>query len=150
MKTSEKSDKILRGYKQYLILEKSLSPNTIDAYRKDLQKLLDYLKEEGKHYLDVKLEDFATFSAGLRDNSRIKMKLSGMRTSNEILLLAYAVDRLSVLIWQNTKDGQKGKNRPKSTADAILNGDMVKQHRTTGFDTPEAFMNAREKIIERR
>ena len=92
----------------------------------------------------------ALFSAGLRDNSRIKMKLSGMRTSNEILLLAYAVDRLSVLIWQNTKDGQKGKNRPKSIADAILNGDMVKQHRTTGFDTPEAFMNAREKIIERR
>ena len=35
-------------------------------------------------------------------------------------------------------------------ADAILNGDTVKQHRTTGFDTPEAFMNAREKIIERR
>lgn len=92
----------------------------------------------------------ALFSAGLRDNSRIKMKLSGMRTSNEILLLAYAVDRLSVLIWQNTKDGQKGKNRPKSIADAILNGDAVKQHRTTGFDTPEAFMNAREKIIERR
>ena len=92
----------------------------------------------------------ALFSAGLRDDSRIKMKLSGMRTSNEILLLAYAVDRLSVLIWQNTKDGQKGKNRPKSIADAILNGDTVKQHKTTGFDTPEAFMNAREKIIERR
>lgn len=28
-------------------------------------------------------------------------------------LLALAVDRLGVLIWQQTKDGRKGRNRPK-------------------------------------
>lgn len=92
----------------------------------------------------------ALFSAGLRDDSRIKMKISGAKANNELLLLAHAVDRLSILVWQNTKDGQKGKNRPKSIADAIINGDNIKHIKTSGYDTPDAFMAAYQTIIERR
>ena len=43
MKRTEKTDKILVKYKQYLKLEKSLSDNTVDAYLTDLDKLLAYL-----------------------------------------------------------------------------------------------------------
>lgn len=92
----------------------------------------------------------ALFAAGLRDNSRIKMKLSGSKVSNEILLLAHAVDRLSILIWQNTKDGQKGRNKPESIAERILFGDGKNRFKTNGFDTTEDFWKARAEIIERR
>jgi tyrosine recombinase XerD subunit len=34
-----KEDNIVRKYKNYLLLEKSLSPNSIDAYMTDLAKL---------------------------------------------------------------------------------------------------------------
>ena len=111
MKTSEKSDKILRGYNQYLILEKSLSPNTIDAYRKDLQKLLDYLKEEGKHYLDVKLEDLETFSAGLRDlgicpRSQARI-LSGVRSFYRYLILDEVLEADPTELLESPQTGRQ-------------------------------------------
>lgn len=91
----------------------------------------------------------AILASGLRDNSRIKMKLAGMKVSNELLLLAHAVDRLSVLIWQDTKDGMRGRNKPPSIAEKILYGDSNKKFKTDGFDTPDAFWETRRKILER-
>ena len=40
----------------------------------------------------------ALFSIGLRENSRIKMKISGMNYPLETILIACAVDRLSMLL----------------------------------------------------
>ena len=40
----EKRAVIIRKYQQYLKLEKALSPNTLDAYMTDLQKLLHFLE----------------------------------------------------------------------------------------------------------
>jgi integrase/recombinase XerD len=42
----EKRAVIIRKYQQYLRLEKALSPNTLDAYMTDLQKLLHFLEGE--------------------------------------------------------------------------------------------------------
>ena len=67
MKRTEKTDKILAKYKQYLKLEKSLSTNTVEAYLTDLDKLMAYLTLENLHPLEVTLEHLETFSAGLRD-----------------------------------------------------------------------------------
>ena len=67
MKSNENTDDILKRYKQYLRLEKSLSTHTVDAYFRDLEKLLDFLKEISIHYLDVELTHLETFSASLRD-----------------------------------------------------------------------------------
>ena len=36
----------LTGFQSYLILEKSLSKNSIDAYLRDVNKLIGYLEEE--------------------------------------------------------------------------------------------------------
>ena len=67
MKRTEKTDKILVKYRQYLKLEKSLSDNTVDAYLTDLDKLLAYLTLENINILDVRLENLEDFSAGLHD-----------------------------------------------------------------------------------
>lgn len=90
----------------------------------------------------------AILASGLRENSRIKMKLTGNNVSNELLLLAHAVDRLTLLVWQNTKDGQKGRNKPESIAERIIYGDQGKTFKTNAFASVEAFEEARRKIIE--
>lgn len=73
MKTDEKIDRkdknnqIIRRYKQYLLLEKSLSPNTQDAYLADLDKLLSFLLLEDIDIFEVTLAHLQSFAAGLHD-----------------------------------------------------------------------------------
>ena len=91
MKRTEKTDKILVKYKQYLKLEKSLSDNTVDAYLTDLDKLLAYLTLENINILDVRLEDLEDFSAGLHDigihpRSQARI-LSGIRSFYRFLIM---------------------------------------------------------------
>ncbi len=56
---------ILRRYNQYLKLEKSFSPNTVEAYKRDLDKFLDFIREENLSPFDVQLTDFQSFSSSL-------------------------------------------------------------------------------------
>ena len=91
MKRTEKTDKILVKYRQYLKLEKSLSDNTVDAYLTDLDKLLAYLTLENINILDVRLENLEDFSAGLHDigihpRSQARI-LSGIRSVYRFLIM---------------------------------------------------------------
>lgn len=98
MKTEEKSRNkeklvlIIRKYQQYLRLEKALSPNTLDAYLTDLEKLLHFLEGEEIDILDVTLDDLQRFSAGLHDigihpRSQARI-LSGIKSFFHFLVLA--------------------------------------------------------------
>ncbi len=58
---------VLRRYIQYLRLERSYTDNTLDAYVKDLQKLLNYYSDEGIDYRQVTLEQLDQFAGTLRD-----------------------------------------------------------------------------------
>lgn len=58
---------LVRKYKQYIRLERSYSPNTLDAYMTDLNKLLAYLTLEGIDPVDAKISDLRNFSMGLQD-----------------------------------------------------------------------------------
>ena len=91
MKSKANPDDILRKYNQYLKLEKSFSSHTIKAYLVDVDKLLQYLKEEDIHPFDATLEDLETFSATLRDlgiqpRSQARI-LSGIRSFYHFLIL---------------------------------------------------------------
>lgn len=61
----------------------------------------------------------ASFVIGLRDDSRLKMKLQNRKLSTENYLLAGIFDRLSLLVWSKTKDAMKGRNRPKLLLDLL-------------------------------
>ena len=63
----EQQETIVKRYVRYLKLERGLSANTLDAYQRDLEKLLAYLKRMEKHVVDVQLEDLQAFAAGLHD-----------------------------------------------------------------------------------
>lgn len=91
MKSKENPDKILKKYKQYLQLEKSLSPNTVHAYLADVNKLFQFLAEENIHPFDATLENLETFSASLRDvgiQARSQARiLSGIRSFYHYLIM---------------------------------------------------------------
>ncbi len=84
--------KILKEYRQYLRLERNLSPNTLEAYQSDLDKLLHYLDSEGIDILDTTTDNLQNFAAGLHDigihprsQSRI---ISGIRSFFRFLVIA--------------------------------------------------------------
>ena len=58
---------MLKRYRQYLLLEKSLSPNTLEAYMDDALKLLNYMDDCGTAIEDVTLDYLHEFSAAMAD-----------------------------------------------------------------------------------
>ena len=93
MGDSKKSTKnnIEQQFLRYLKLQRGLSPNTLDAYRRDGDQLLSFLEGSGTHVLDVRLEDLQQFAAGLHDigigpRSQCRI-LSGVRTFYRFLVL---------------------------------------------------------------
>ena len=75
---------MLRAYRRYLKLQRGYSANTLDAYERDVLKLLNYLEQADKAVLDVQLEDLQHFAAGLHDigiHARSQCRiLSGVRS----------------------------------------------------------------------
>ena len=75
---------IIRSYQRYLKLQRGYSPNTLDAYIRDLLKLINYLDAVDKHVLDVELSDLQHFAASLHDigiHARSQCRiLSGVRS----------------------------------------------------------------------
>ena len=68
METDKKTPtNIIRSYQRYLKLQRGYSPNTLDAYIRDLLKLINYLEDEDKRLEDVELSDLQHFAASLHD-----------------------------------------------------------------------------------
>ncbi len=77
----------------------------------------------------------ATLAKGLRDDSRIKMAISGLKVDIKALLLAHIADNTAITMWFHSEDGQKNQNRPPSMLKAIQG---VKTEEP-GFDSGEEF-----------
>ena len=87
----EQQETIVKRYVRYLKLERGLSANTLEAYQRDLEKLLAYLKRAERHVVDVQLEDLQTFAAGLHDigigpRSQCRI-LSGVRSFYHFMMV---------------------------------------------------------------
>ena len=88
---TKKGKSVVSGYRRYLRLQRNFSANTVDAYMRDLEKLLRYLDSEGIQAEEAKLDDLRHFAAGLHDigigpRSQCRI-LSGVRTFYRFLLL---------------------------------------------------------------
>ena len=88
----------------------------------------------------------AVFSCGLRDSSRIKMKLSDQQVPLNTLLLAGVNDKLNYLLWTKTKDGQKGRNAPTSILDSLIKQPQ-KEKKEIVFNSGEDFEEMKQKLI---
>ncbi len=99
------------------------------------------------YYKRLPLQLIAVFSCGLRENSRIKMKLSQQTASIDTMLLAGISDKLGILLWAQTKDGQKGKNRPISILEKVLNLPK-KRKEEVAFASGEEFESTRNLLLQ--
>lgn len=81
---NKKASNLVAAYRRYMKLERNFTPNTLDAYSHDIEKLLAYFGKQGIDPLAARLEDLQAFAAnlhsigvGARSQCRI---LSGVRT----------------------------------------------------------------------
>ena len=87
----DQTKKMRRDYLRYLKLQRSMSANTVEAYGRDLDKLLVFLQQSGKAPIEVKLADLQDFAAGLHDigigpRSQCRI-LSGVRSFFRFLVI---------------------------------------------------------------
>ena len=91
----------------------------------------------------------ATLAAGLRDDSRIKVRLSGLRVTPELFALCTGVDALRWIVWSKSEDGRKGRNRPQSILDALSGETKTKKTEDLrGFATGEDFLKEWNRLGE--
>lgn len=75
------------------------------------------------------------------------MFLAGTKLTLEQSLLAVMADSLAFIAWSKTKDGQEGRNRPKSMYSALM-GEREQDKEVVAFDSVEEFEEMRRKIVE--
>ena len=103
--------RLLQKFKQYLLLEKALSGNTIDSYVHDVERLFAYLEQQQIHPIDAKLDDLEHFLASLHDEqiqprSQARM-LSGIRAFYRYLVLDGYIEADPTLLLESPKIGMK-------------------------------------------
>ena len=111
MVDKDENNELVRRYKQYLRLERSLSANTRDAYLADLDKLLSYLLLEGIEVKDVTLDVLHGFAAGLHDvgihpRSQARV-ISGIKSFFRFLLLDGSIESDPTELLESPKIGFK-------------------------------------------
>ena len=95
-------------------------------------------------YRSVPVEVLSVLAAGLRDDSRIKLKMSGLKISLDRWLMARTVDALALLVWSKTEDATKGRHRPKSITELLTA--EPKEEAVKTYSTPEEFESAWKMI----
>lgn len=88
---NKKPTNVIRAYQRYIKLQRNFTPNTLDAYMRDLDKLLNYLGNEDISPEDAKLSHLQAFAASLHDigigpRSQCRI-LSGVRAFYKFLYL---------------------------------------------------------------
>lgn len=101
---------ILRRYFQYLRLERSYTSNTLDAYLKDLQKLLNYYADSGIDFRHVTLEQLDHFSKALQELGvgprSVARILSGVRSFYRFLTIEKEVETDPTELLESPKIGK--------------------------------------------
>ncbi len=89
---------MLKKYRPYLKLERNFTENTIEAYMRDVERYVVFLRQAGiESPVDAELKDVEMFSASLRDvgigpRSQCRI-LSGVRSFHKFLLLDEYTDK---------------------------------------------------------
>lgn len=104
------SPQILRRYMQYLRLERSFTGNTLDAYVRDLQKLLNYYADLGIDFRRVTLEQLDQFSGTLQELGvqprSVARILSGVRSFYRFLVLEKEIETDPTELLENPQIGK--------------------------------------------
>lgn len=104
-------DSIIKKYRNYLLLERSLSANSIEAYMTDLGKLAGFLENEGIKAENVTLDDLQQFIAQLYDigiNARsVARIISGIKSFYNFMVLDGYIETDPTELLETPKIGLK-------------------------------------------
>ena len=75
------------------------------------------------------------------------MAMSGSKVEPIYLMLASAIDRLSLLVWANTEDSRKGKNKPQMLVELLTEEKAKSKGEYHKFSSGEEFERMRNKIL---
>lgn len=107
----------------FIEVERSLSKNTIQSYRKDLEKLAAFLEKRRKGVADVKRKDITDFLMYLKDSqlstSTIARNLAAIKTFWKFLLAEQTIKENEVSVIETPKTWK--------TVPDILNKDEVEK-----------------------
>lgn len=82
---------IIASYRRHLLLEKGLSPHTIEAYMSDLQKLIAFVDEQDLSFINIEQHHLELFLAQLYKSGiaprSIARTISGMKSFFRFLLM---------------------------------------------------------------
>lgn len=98
-------------------------------------------------YTQYPLDHVATLASGLPPDSRVFRGLNNFKNVDNTILIAGIYERLDLLLWSKTKDGQKNRNRPKSIIDSLSVKSKEKDH--SNFTSAEDFEKRRQEIIQK-
>ena len=99
------------SFKSYLIIERSLSANSVDAYIRDVKKLADFAKEKEKTELQIERSDLSEFISNIsksgvaaRSQSRI---ISGIKAFYKYLIMEDYITANPTELLDSPKIGMK-------------------------------------------
>ncbi|MBQ3987124.1 MAG: hypothetical protein II629_00010 [Ruminococcus sp.] len=96
-------------------------------------------------YRELPPKTVAALYFGLTPNSRTKSRQMGLSVPLDTFLLAQAVDALHLLCWLNSKDGEKGRNRPERISDKLILKEPVADNGR--FESGEDFESFRARFF---
>lgn len=103
----------IKGFKSYLQLERSLSENSVEAYLRDVVKLVQYLEIEGIDIAPEKveqqhIEDFLKYVSELGMNAQSQARiLSGLKAFYKYMLMEDMLDATPTELLEAPKIGRK-------------------------------------------
>ncbi len=103
----------VKGFGRYLRIERSLSPNSVAAYRNDVRKLMEYIVEHKGGRLPAQityndLSDFIAFTAGNDDAARTQARLiSGIRSFCRYMLIENIISDDPSALLESPRTGMK-------------------------------------------
>ena len=89
----------------------------------------------------------ATLSAGLREDSRIKMKMADIKYNFQTLLLASILDGINLRNWLETE--REEDTRPESMVNILLGKEKQTFDEKETFISAEEFKQKRKELIEK-
>lgn len=96
---------------------------------------------------ELPISKVALFACGLRDSSRIKLKITGLKVPLETLLLSQILDDFNNYLYSMTKDSKSGINRPQSLTNKLI--EKVSEDKEYElFENSEEFNKQWRKLVK--
>lgn len=83
----------------------------------------------------------ATLSCGLRNDSRVKLEMAGVKITPEQMMLASIADRIGIIGWMMSNDGRNGRKRPASILQAIMGEEKARNENIMAYVSGQEFMD---------